>query len=67
MKQVLVSAVLMLGGFIFSNQSNSQNQSAGNVVLFSGTTSPAPITNEVFRFKPTSRQRLGPCLTLRQL
>lgn len=54
MRQIFLSAGLLLGGVIFTNFAMSQNRSEGLVSTF--TTSPLPtpsaITNEIFRFRP---------------
>lgn len=51
MKQVLVSAALLLVGVIFSLKSNcQQNLSDLTIGSFSGA-SPSQFTNEIFRFK----------------
>ena len=55
MKQFFVSAALLLGGFLCTISSNSQNRSDGGAPVNFTTfplPSPAQITNEVFRFKP---------------
>ena len=52
MKQVFVSAALLLSGFIVSVSANGQNRTDGALINTISGATPGPITNEVFRFKP---------------